>query len=457
MPTRNTRSHVEADRPLAKRIGARIRRERLRRGLTQAALAQPRYTKAYVSALENGLIKPSMAALNFLAGRLGVSATSLLADDERSWARLEADLRLASGDWAAALSGYRALLEEAPDELSRAELQAGIAEALYRLDRGREAIAPATEALDRFRAAGRTIDATAASYWLAGAHYLSENASEAEAILRELEAALRAGAPEPTPDFGARVFVALAAVTGRDGRSEAALAYLEGARARIEGLDDRRRGTFLHALAYNYRDLGDVEGALATGQQALALFRAVESRADAGMVDNDLALVYLSLGDVAKARAHVDDALSELAAVEDRRQLAHATETDAQIRLAEGDPDGARGAALRALELADETDNRKAAISARLSLARAARALDDVEVAERRLAEAATLAADAGRTAQLRDVLAEWSDVAAARGDLSRALELSRRALEATKTPPRGEPIPAAPTRRRRSAAATTD
>src|SRR3990170_8015864 len=90
------------DRPLAQAIGARLRVERRRRSLTQAALAGERYTKAYISALENGLAKPSMAALNYLAGRLGIPATRLLSEEGSTWTRLEVDVRLAAGDWQSA-------------------------------------------------------------------------------------------------------------------------------------------------------------------------------------------------------------------------------------------------------------------------------------------------------------------------------------------------------------------
>src|SRR5512144_2398441 len=117
MVTRTSRrSHVEADRPLAQQIGARLRRARLRASLTQAQLAEGRYTKAYVSALENGLVKPSMAALNFLAGRLGVPVEELLANREHAWTRLEADLLLASGDWVRATDAFSRLLESRPPD-----------------------------------------------------------------------------------------------------------------------------------------------------------------------------------------------------------------------------------------------------------------------------------------------------------------------------------------------------
>ena len=58
--TRVAARAVEKDRELARRIGGRIREARHRAGLTQQQLAGDRYTKAYVSALETGIARPSM-------------------------------------------------------------------------------------------------------------------------------------------------------------------------------------------------------------------------------------------------------------------------------------------------------------------------------------------------------------------------------------------------------------
>ena len=63
MPETTRRRATVDDTPLARSIGARIRQARLRAGLTQQQLAGERYTKSYVSALENGSSKPSMAGL----------------------------------------------------------------------------------------------------------------------------------------------------------------------------------------------------------------------------------------------------------------------------------------------------------------------------------------------------------------------------------------------------------
>ena len=87
--------------------------------MTQSQLAEGRYTKAYVSALENGLAKPSLAALNFLAGRLGVPVTRLLAAGEPAWTRLEADVHLAAGEWQEAVDAFTELLDDGPSDAVR--------------------------------------------------------------------------------------------------------------------------------------------------------------------------------------------------------------------------------------------------------------------------------------------------------------------------------------------------
>ena len=113
MRTVERRSLAAEDRDLARQIGTKLRTARHAAGLTQQQVAAGRYTKAYVSALENGLIKPSMAALRFLAVRLGTTPSELLAESDTRWARLDAELRLAAGDFQSAADGFSALLDAA--------------------------------------------------------------------------------------------------------------------------------------------------------------------------------------------------------------------------------------------------------------------------------------------------------------------------------------------------------
>src|SRR5918999_5262047 len=111
--TRTSARATTQDRELAKRIGLRIREARTRAGLTQQQLAGDRYTKAYVSALETGIARPSMVALSYLSERLSLPASHFIDAEHPGWTRLEVDMRLASGDWEAAADGYRTLLADA--------------------------------------------------------------------------------------------------------------------------------------------------------------------------------------------------------------------------------------------------------------------------------------------------------------------------------------------------------
>src|SRR5574340_1465153 len=200
-------------------FGERLRAARLRAGLTQTGLAGERYTKAFVSALENGESRPSVPALDYFAARLGVGPAQLLGDPDLAWDRLAADLHIAAGDWQAALDGYDGLLTDEAAPQRRAEILRGRAEALGRLGRHREAIPAASEAAAIFEAGGRPAEAALARYWQASALYWLENPREARAVLEAVLAAVRAGLAVE-PGFEARVLIALAMVDGRDGEGE---------------------------------------------------------------------------------------------------------------------------------------------------------------------------------------------------------------------------------------------
>ena len=431
METRTSRrSHVEADRPLARQIGTRLRRARLLASLTQAQLAEGRYTKAYVSALENGLVKPSMAALNFFAGRLAIPVERLLSDREQAWTRLEADLYLASGDWVRATDAFSSLLEANPPDHVRAELLLGLAEGFSRLGNGIEAVRAASEAGVLLSAQGRLREAAWATYWEASGLYEMERSDQADGLLAHLLDEIGAGL-RVEPDLPVRILIALAMVAAQDDEPERSLAYLEQARSKVAELDDQRRALFLFSLALSYRELGDYEAAIAMGTQSLATFRAAEADREAASIENELALVYLALGNVDRANTFASQARAYFDDKHDQWWLAHVIETQGQIELAAGSVDAAVRLSSESLRIAEECGNRKAALSALILLARAQRASADLQAASNTLERAETLATEFGRRGQLQTVLAEWSDVMAESGDLAGALALSRRAVEA--------------------------
>ena len=428
-----TPSRAQLDVGLAREIGARLHAQRARAGLTQSKLAEGRYTKAYVSALEKGLAKPSMAALSFFAARLGVSTASLVGGNKPAWTRLEADLRLASGDWAAAVDAYTVLLEGETVALRRAELERGLAEAFCRLERSAEALRYASAAAAGFDALGRESDAVAARFWQGYALFQQENDGEARSVFRALLDQVRSGL-DVEPGFAVRLLISLATVDSFAGAPARALTYLDEARALIGDLDDRRQASFLTSLAMSYRESGDLEAAIGLANQALARFHAAEGDREIAVLENELALTHLALGSLERARGHAALADERLQQLGDDHGRAHVVETTAQIALAAGSPIDAGRFAAEAQHLAEVSSNHKAFISSSLSLARAQRQLGQAGAALVSLEQAAHRAREHERPSQLRTVLTEWADLLAEQGEVQRAYELTREAL-ALKTP----------------------
>ena len=429
-PQVRRRRVVVDESALAQQIGARIKAARLAAGLTQQQLADGRYTKAYVSALENGLSKPSMAALNFLAARLGLPSSKFLEDQPAGWTRLAADLELAAGRWDQAVDAYRSLLDHETDRARRAELLLGLAEGLAGLDRGHDAAAAAAEAAQLFGTAGRDAEAALANYWLSCGEYQQGNTSEARAILEAILSKVRAGL-KVEPDFQVRVLMALSSNASQDGEHQSALAYLSEIRGLSEFLDDRRRGVYYFDLAHSYRETGDYEAAIRTGMIGLALLHAAQAEYEWAGLQNGLARSYLALGNTARAQEAVAGARAVFERLGDRRWLSYVTEAEAQIALAQGDTSRAGQLAAEALRLAEETSDQKGIMAALLTLGHARAkdaAPDDVMGLYER---AVDLALREGKPARIRDVLGEYADVLAAQGQHERALEIMRRALKA--------------------------
>ncbi len=426
-----TRRRVVVDNSaLAQRIGGRLRRARVAAGMTQAQLASDRYSKAYISALETGQAKPSMAALNYLAERLACPVARFLDEDKGPWRRLEADLALAAGRFAESIDAYREILEDAVTPEIRGGVLGALAEAYAGLDRGAEAIAAGAEAVRLLAVAGREAESAIAAYWLAVGQYQVGNPTEAEAILQRLLGQVRAGL-RVEPDFAARILMALSSAASREGRHAVALGYLEEVRGGEAGLDDRRRGAFLYDLAYSYRETGDLEAALRTGTASLALFRAAGYDLGMGALENDLALSYLALDNTERAQEMADTSAGRFERLGAHRWLAHVEETRAQIALARGEPEQARALAESALALADETHNDKAAVSSLRTLARIEASQGRLERALEVGEAAAARARATGSPGVIRDALRDLAQRLADAGRHAEAFAVLQEAMAA--------------------------
>jgi tetratricopeptide (TPR) repeat protein len=426
--TKTRRRVVVDQRALAQAIGTRIRSARLRAGLTQQQLAGDRYTKAYISALELGHAKPSMAALDYLAPRLGTTSDRILADPSRTWSRMEADIALASGDLDEARAAYEGLLDVTVDPGHIAELELGLAETLSRLGRPGESVKPAEDARKRFIDAGRHADADRALYWLASAHQLMGDAAEGRRILRDL---LERTDPATDPDMAVRVRISLAIVESSIGDPHIALAYLEEAREAANALDLRRRGTFLAILAKGRAKVGDLEGAIRSGMEALQVCRLAEAGRDQARVEAQLATIYLQLGDRTRARGLLADARSILKRAEETFLLADITDSEARIALDEGDAATALELATDARRQAVASGNHKAVFDSLMTGGRALEALGRRPEALQLYEQAsAALGTDGGSVGRRREVYGAWADALAADGKHADAYAIAKRALD---------------------------
>jgi tetratricopeptide (TPR) repeat protein len=423
---RRTRRVVVVDESaLAKRIGQRIRDARLKRAVSQRELAGERFTGQYVSSLERGAVKPSMAALNYLAGRLGVNVRELLDPSMEPWSRVEADLLLASGNVAAAERQYRDLAESAPTGGAKAEALVGRAEALCRLNRGSDAISPASEALELFDTARRPIEAAWAAYWLASAQYQTDNIAEARALLDGLLQRVRAGL-NVEPGFKMRLLTSMASVVGWTGDHNAALSYLEEGRELIDALDPRVQAAYFFSLAQNYKQAGDLEAAVRAANRSLSLYEGQDARLEVSVLHNHLALTHLNLGNAKRAAKFASLAAAEADALGDDRSRAWVAETQAEIALAEG-------RAGEALKLCEHTlklgGSPETTLAASLTAAKAHQALGSMEDARAAYQRASEMAKATSSSVRRRQVLAAYADFLTAIGDEKTALAVYREAV----------------------------
>jgi len=108
-------------------VGARLRRLRIERGLSQRDLSAPGITYAYISRIEAGARTPSMKALRMLARKLGVTPEYLETGSELDSSDLR-ELRLAEQELQLRLEGA-ADAEEVRELLADAESAADVAAA----------------------------------------------------------------------------------------------------------------------------------------------------------------------------------------------------------------------------------------------------------------------------------------------------------------------------------------
>jgi len=418
-----TRRRVVVDqRELARVIGARIRAARQAAGLTQQELAGDRYTKAYISALELGHAKPSMAALDYLAPRLGTTPDRLLTDNAARWTRIEADLHLAAGRYDQAFEAFQTLASREQDTTRRGELLLGAGEACVRLRRFEEAARVLQEAHRLLTAAGHVADVRRVVYWQSGVHSALDDPEMARHMLLGL---LTEGAVEgDDPGFDVRVRIALAQEELVHGSPERARGYLEEAADTAGQLDVRHRAFAYDTLAKVRSAAGDHEAAVRAGSVALTLLREVGYELQTASMENDMAMTFASMGALDRAEELATHGIATLERLDAWSDLGHAIDTLATIRQARGDAAQALELADRSLAIEAEHGPPDDQLGARITRANALAALGRTEDSEAAWAAAIDVARRIPSASRRRRILSPRARELAEQGRHAEAYEL---------------------------------
>ncbi|MFK0258136.1 helix-turn-helix domain-containing protein [Streptomyces sp. NPDC090445] len=435
-------------------IGRRVARMRAERGLTQRALAEPSYTAAYISTLEAGKVRPSEAALRFLAERLGTSYEELATGrpahlaTELRLALTDAQRTLATGDAAEAAARYRQLLADA----ERLGLPAEQAEALLGLGDCALESGELAAAIGHFEAAerllageplprrARAVRGRAVAHLLAGelryACYLLESAiDELDASgLADPEALvlLYAAVIGPYIDMGAHARAARAAEIAL------ALAPRVDDPALLAGMHRQVARTFLAA--------GRTADADASLAEAQAIYRQLRLRTDLAHCHWMRGYVQAQNGDLAAAEAELRTARDMLAA---RRAALYTAQVEVELadvlrRMGRGEEAAELLAGL--LELGDSHGAVHAGGAHRL-LGLMAEERGEAECAEQHYVQALALLERSGASGDLADLCRLLGDLLRRTGRTEAALDAYRTGLGHRAAPGTTTlgPAPAAP------------
>jgi transcriptional regulator with XRE-family HTH domain len=380
----------------AEPIGARLRRLRHARGLSQRDLAEPGVSYAYISRIEAGARQPSVKALRKLAPKLGVSVeyletgSELSAQDVRELRLGEAELKL------------------------RLEHETGQAEAEFR------ALLAESELVG---------DAEAASRARLGLGEAAARRGDFAVAIAELEAACATSVLSPLAY--ADVFATLARAYSAAGRPDRAVALLEDClrQVREQAPEDLAAEVrYASYLSYALSDLGQIERAREVVGDALERAQQAPDPYSRVRLYWSLARLALIDGKPRLALRQIWRAIGLLEATEDTRQLARAHLSCGEILI----DDGRAEQAGTHLELAEKLLGGQADAADLGWLwseqARHAARLGDSERAAERAGRALAIlqGADPLKRARAHAALAEAKveDLAAAETEFARAVEL---------------------------------
>lgn len=280
-------------------IGARIRKARKDRDLTQEQLGDPQFTKGYISALERGAVRPSLKALEFLSTKLELPLTHFVAESRHGalsqpgHEAVEPELEALQEDLLYQFNYARMLIKEGST--------ASIDEALT-------LIAAAEEKMHAYRHRLPPVLMYRPSF-LRGLAYLHRQ--EAEIAIPELEEAVEKATGDIHAETTARNMLGAALYVSN--QAPFALQHHLRCLQAVESgqvKDLSLRLSILRNLANNYWALGEIPNAISTYRRALDFVDDVDSLERQAGIYWGLAASYKAAEDWAHAKLYAARALN---------------------------------------------------------------------------------------------------------------------------------------------------
>ena len=420
--------------PMVADVGARIRSLRTAKGLTQAQLAEPLYTKAYISMLESGRTRASMKALEHIAGVLGVKPSDLLGGTSSpatpQFDLVEARSLIEQGRIADALPILEGLEDglNAADQLVRLRYLAAAYNGTGQPKQAFPVIERAqrmAELLDNHEEQFRVKSLLANSY---ARTYAYEDSIR---LLRECVLACENGVVRDET-FYFRRLVELAVALTNNRQPKQAFPLYERAIELSEKFSDRQTIAGLYAgIAKSYQNDGDLEAAIRYNAKSLQVYEELGLLDQIACTLDNAALLYAEYGNSERARECLARASSLAQEIKRNGTLASIRASEAEVR-AKSDPEGGLAAAQEALKFAKKVEQPDAQIRALVLIGELKMATSPA-AAKRSFQEASQLAEERAPHL-LRTIFDRWSHAAEAHGDGDEALRLARRALQTVRT-----------------------
>src|SRR5207245_1811006 len=335
-------------------VGARIRSLRTAKGLTQAQVAEPQYTKAYISMLESGRTRASMKALEHIAGVLGVKPADLLGGAPSpatpQYTLLEARRLIEERQSDAAIPLLEGLEEglTPQDQLVRLRYLAAAYNATSQPKQAFPVIERAQRMADLLNDPEEQVRIKSV---LAGAYARTYAYEEEVRLLRECVQACEDGTVKDVT-FHYRRLVDLAHALGNQRQSKQALVAFEQAFVLAEQFDDLPAVASLFAgIAKAYHDMGDVEAAIMSNQKSLDIYEHLGLLDQMACALDNAAALYVEYGNLTRARECLTRASGLAEQAKRDGTLASIKASEAEV-LAKGDVAEALEGAQTALKFA---------------------------------------------------------------------------------------------------------